>query len=208
MEELRSTEMLDREIQEDARRKAEKILKASDAECAHIRDEVTSRIERTRLQKEEEYRKALEDYERDQAAALPLERQRKLVSFIDSQVQSALDAWLSSIGPDRRLSLYARFFSRAAKALSGNAVTVSASGYSEQAVRDALMRASPNLRVSAFESISESRARASGLADGLIVEDESGTIRLRATSEEIRQELLSNKREELAKALFGGRIPE
>jgi vacuolar-type H+-ATPase subunit E/Vma4 len=62
--------------------------------------------------------------------------------------------------------------------------------------------------VASFEGLSESRARASGLADGLIVEDESGTIRLRATSEEIRQELLSNKREELAKALFGGRIPE
>ena len=47
MEELRSTEILEKEIQSDARRKAEKILKNADADCEKILSSVETRFEKT-----------------------------------------------------------------------------------------------------------------------------------------------------------------
>ena len=52
MEELRSTEILDKEIQEDARKKADKIVKNSQIEAQNILDSVDGRIEVARQEKE------------------------------------------------------------------------------------------------------------------------------------------------------------
>lgn len=57
MEELRSTEILDKEIQEDARRKAERILRKTDVECEKIKNSVSTRIETVTSEKNEEYKK-------------------------------------------------------------------------------------------------------------------------------------------------------
>ena len=45
MEELRSAEILDKEIQDDARKKAEKILRNADSQCDQIMAQVESRLE-------------------------------------------------------------------------------------------------------------------------------------------------------------------
>ena len=105
MEELRSTEILDREIRDDARRKAEKILKDADRGCAAIASEVAARIAELRAAKEAEIAARLESYRRDSESRLPLDKERRLVSFIDSSVTSALEQWFRDIGP--RAAAYA-----------------------------------------------------------------------------------------------------
>ena len=57
MEELRSTDILDREIQSDARKKAENILKKADRQCADILNSVGKTIEDARAAKEDFYSK-------------------------------------------------------------------------------------------------------------------------------------------------------
>ena len=44
MEELRSTEVLDKEIRADARKKAEKILDKADVDCRYIIEEVAQKV--------------------------------------------------------------------------------------------------------------------------------------------------------------------
>ena len=48
MEELRSTEILDREIQEDARKKAARIIADAEKQAENIRSEVKERIQKAR----------------------------------------------------------------------------------------------------------------------------------------------------------------
>ena len=84
MEELRSTEILDKEIQEDARKKADKIVKNSQKEAQNIIDGVSGRIETAKQEKEKLYAEKLTRFERDTNASLPLEKQRFLVSFEDA----------------------------------------------------------------------------------------------------------------------------
>ena len=46
MQELRSTDILDKEIQADARKKAERMLQKADAECANLLESVGQDIEK------------------------------------------------------------------------------------------------------------------------------------------------------------------
>jgi V/A-type H+-transporting ATPase subunit E len=203
MEELRSTEILDREIQEDARRKAEKILKANEAECARIIDDVAIRIEKTRTEKEAEYEARLASHTRDSEAAIPLEKQRKLVTFIDDSVKSALDEWFEGIGKEKRLALYTNLLRKAKFLFDSGDIFVYYRGYN-----DAEIRALAESVFGAGRVVSIAEALSPGFADGLVVESSGGLIRCRATMDELRDALLSGKRQELAEALLGGRIPE
>lgn len=208
MEELRSTEILDREIQDDARRKAEKILKNSDVECRQILDEVEGRITATREEKKAEYLKRLEAYRRDSRSAIPLEKQRRLVSFIDGSVNSALEDWLSRIGEKRRLALFAGLLEGYRSVTLDQGIQVYFAGYQEADVRATVGRVFGNERIASVTAVPASRAAELGFTDGIYIETEDGSVSCRATLEEIRSGLLSTRREELAKALMGGRLPE
>jgi len=208
MEELRSTDILDREIRDDARRKAEKSLAASEAECALIASETASRLDADKASKKDECAKALASYERDVAAAIPLEKERRLVSFVDAEVRSALDARLADLGPTGRLSLYGRLLSRYSPRFNGVPVRVFSVGFAPADARAAADRAFGRERVVSSEPLDPERAARAGCSDGIIVEAEDGSIVCRASIEEVRGEILDSRRQELAEALFGGRLPE
>ena len=55
MEELRSTEILDKEIREEARRKAEKILKEAEIDCREIGQKTEARFAEDEQQQKAEY---------------------------------------------------------------------------------------------------------------------------------------------------------
>jgi len=59
MEELRSTEILDKEIREDARRKASRILNNGIIECEKILENKNQSLENISKKKKDEYQKKL-----------------------------------------------------------------------------------------------------------------------------------------------------
>ena len=62
MEELRSAEILDKEIQDDARKKAEKILRNADSQCDQIMAQVESRLEEAKKEKEIYFKGSMDSY--------------------------------------------------------------------------------------------------------------------------------------------------
>ena len=81
MEELRSAEILNREIQNEARKKAEKLLKDAEVEVARIQKASETRIKKLREEKQELFAQRLQHIQHDIEAAIPLEKERFLVSF-------------------------------------------------------------------------------------------------------------------------------
>ncbi len=203
MEELRSTEILDREIQDDARRKAEKILKTGEGECRRITEEAAVRVASFRVQKEADYAKKTDACRRDSDVAIPLEKQRKHVRFVDNAVQEALDLWLRSINEERRLSLFTGLLERYKTVLGDQKLNITCFGYSPEAIGDLAGRTFGREQIASVKA-----SPAVPGVDGLTVETENRQILCRATLAEIREELLSVRREELAAALFGGRLGE
>jgi V/A-type H+-transporting ATPase subunit E len=208
MEELRSTEILDQEIREDARRKAEKILKDAERDCAAIASEASVRIAELRAAKESETKTRVESYRRDAESRLPLDKERRLVSFIDSSVNAALEEWFRGIGPERRLALYGALLARYRPTLDEKRVRVSCSGYATDAARsivEGTLGKGSILSVAELDGPEAARVR---LSDGLLVEAEDRSLSFRATREELTRSILEDRRQELAEALFGGRLPE
>ncbi|HNY17174.1 MAG TPA: hypothetical protein PK542_06205 [Treponemataceae bacterium] len=208
MEELRSTEILDREIRDDARRKAEKILKDADRDCAAIESEVAARIADLRAVREAEVAARLESYRRDSESRLPLDKERRLVSFIDSSVISALELWFRDIGPERRLALYGQLLARYQPMFEGKRVRVSCAGYSQDAARSLAEGALGSGSVLAVAELDGAEAARMRVSDGFLVEAEDRSLVCRATREELTRAILEDRRQELAEALFGGRLPE
>jgi len=208
MEELRSTEILDREIQDDARRKADKILKASDAECLGIAESVSVRIQKTEKEKEAEYNRRLEHYQMDIESAIPLEKQRQLVLFTDTSVQEALDAWFRDIGKAKRLELIKKLLVRYISVLGESRLRVVYAGYEEGEIRSLVSELFGKEKIESIRKDDGLRHSSKNLSDGVNIETDDDRIICRASLEEIRTEILSTNRQELAEALMGGRLPE
>ncbi len=208
MEELRSTEILDREIHEDARKKAEKVLKAAERECERIQSETEARIAAAGQEKKKDYEKKLEAYRQDAESSIPLEKQRRFVSLIDSSVRKALVEWFEGIGKERRLALYRSKLERYVPNLGTARIRVREIGYAESEIAELVEKTVGTGRLTGVTLISEAQSRVEGVVDGLIVETEDRSVLCRVTRAELFAELLSEKRQELAEALFGGRLSE
>ena len=105
MEEFRSTEILDKEIQADARKKAEKILAKADVDCALLLEEVSGKIEKAKKELEDKYALKIAAFEKDLSATLPLEKERFLVSFIQSSIEKAINAYLAKLSDEEKIDL-------------------------------------------------------------------------------------------------------
>jgi len=105
MEELLSTEALDREILEDARKKAYKILKtADDNQAAHVRDwEKKTRDTVNSIQKV--YTERTERTEAEILARLPLDKRRLRSESSESFLKNAVENFLSSLGREKLFAI-------------------------------------------------------------------------------------------------------
>ena len=105
MEELQSTGVLDREILEDARGKARRILKAADDQIARAGREWEERTRAALAELETRAAARLENVRRECAARLPLDRRRARLKKIDALLHEAGRAWLESLPRARFLAL-------------------------------------------------------------------------------------------------------
>ena len=105
MEELQTTEILDREILEDARKKAYKILKTADET---VKTNVAEWAKKTNATLEGLNKKYAEQREFSRAeimARLPMDKRRAKAEKIESLIRSAIETWYAGLGSDRVLAL-------------------------------------------------------------------------------------------------------
>ena len=82
MEELRSTEILDKEIEADARKKAAKIVAKAESEAKSIIEGVDDRVKKAVEEKSAVYKNKLSLLEKNADAYIPLEKERFLVALL------------------------------------------------------------------------------------------------------------------------------
>ena len=206
MQELRSTDILDKEIQADARKKAERMLAKADLDCEKLLASVDSDIEKAKQEKEEFFAHKLEAFEKDRMAVVPLEKERFKVSFIQNAVIQNINKYLEGLLEEKRLALVARDFNFKTD-LKLNAFVY---GFSLSGAKKFL---SEKLG-SKLASVSETKFGAEALEDeiglekpqGIILESEDKNFRCRLTLSEVIAKLLDTKRSELSATLFGGQI--
>ncbi|MDR0584992.1 MAG: hypothetical protein LBG57_11695 [Treponema sp.] len=105
MEELQSTEILDREILEDARKKAYRILKAADETVKAASGVWEKKIGETLEALNEKYAEQRKLAAAEILARLPMDRRRAKAEKIESLLRQAVETWYEGLGRDKVLSI-------------------------------------------------------------------------------------------------------
>ncbi len=212
MEELRSTEILDKEILEDTRKKAERILANSETECEKILANVQKRVESVQKEKQAFYDAKIAAVEKDMKAALPLEKQRYRVSFEQEAVTSSIAAFLEKLPESKKADLIGALLKRYASALKGQKLHIQVCGFQPDAMKKTAEKTLSGITVSSCTRMSAETASfltaEYGNAEGMLIETEDKTKKCRVTIGELTAEICDTHSYELANTLFGGRLPE
>ena len=208
MEELRSTEILDKEIQAEARKKAEKIVRSAEAEAKSLEEQVALRLEKAKSDKEEKNAAKLSALEKDLEATFPLEKERFLVSYIQESIDKGMNGYFSSLSDEEIVSVLLGELSRYDEKLAGRPVNAYVYGLDVALAEKSLKKKVNLLSVEKTEFNRRIQEQIFGLEKqkGIIVETQDKEIVLRLTLSEIVSRLEENYREELYEKLFAGRL--
>lgn len=157
MEELRSTDVLDREIEIDAKKKADRILQRAREEEEKILSEVDERVEESYKHAKAEYESRILQRQKNAEAYIPLEKERFLVSYYDRKVNTALNNFFDSMSEDEFDALLASRLLQYESALADKKLNVSFFGLEKKSAEKIMGGFAKN--VSAFDKIEFSQSR-------------------------------------------------
>lgn len=211
MEELRSTAVLEKKIEDDARKKAEQILSDADKSCEQIMRQVDDRLSAFKNEKQKYYDDILSQHKKDLDASLSLEKSRFVVSFVSSSVASAINDYLKQLSAEKRMSAVLSMLKNFNHLTDGKTFDASVYGFDVNSTKAQLEKA--GLKITsctniAFEKSGEAAIEGIDLHEGIILTSNDKSVKIRLTLEELVSELIDKYRNELAVTLFGGRIPE
>jgi len=105
MEELQSTELLDREILEDARKKAHRILKTAEDTIREKSAEWENNLNASLAELEKKYARQSQFAADEIMARLPIDKRRAKAKKIEELLRSAAETWYGSLSRGRVLDL-------------------------------------------------------------------------------------------------------
>ena len=204
MQELRSTDILDKEIQADARKKAERMLQKTDRECEQLIASVETDLEKAADEKRRFFDHKLEAFETDRKAVVPLEKARFKVSFIQNAVIQNINKYLEGLSEEKRLELVSRNFDFT----DGLKLNAYVYGFSLEAAKQFLSKKLGSSLLSCRETKFGAAILEEDIGlskpEGIILESEDKLYRRRLTINEVIEKLLDKNRAELSTTLFGG----
>lgn len=206
MQELRSTDILDKEIQSDARKKAEKILRKADSDCENLLASVDENIQKAKAEKESFYANKLADFEKDQKAFFPLEKKRFEVSFVNDQILKNIDAYIGKLSAEKKLGLVCKNYDFKSDKKVNAFVYGFDIGDAKKFLESKLGKKLLSCRQTQFGKIIIEDDCGLKTPEGIILEAEDKSFRVSLTMSEILSHILDENREELFDTLFGGHL--
>lgn len=200
MEELRSTDILDKEIQNDARKKAQAVLEQGKQKAAEILNRVQDRLEEAKAQKVKFYGSKEAKKQKDSDASLPLEKERFLVSYIGSSIDNAIDEYLKSLSSVQRVQLVAKILDGKEDLLKGRKFSAKFYGFEPKDAQE-IIEKKLGSKLLSCEKIQNAHD-----PEGIILDSEDKSVKIRLTIDEIIGAAKDNHYQEMSSALFGGRL--
>ncbi len=196
MEEIRGTEALEREILEDARKRADRIIRKAEENARLLGAQTEHRIKEAKAALLSEYQIKKRTAELEMLSRLPLEKARLDILYRDEMLRKALQEALASMNP-RLFGLWCvKRLVCQVELVRKSPAKVLVHGLDSETMRDigALFGQGSDISI---EEASTMKVR------GLIVEPMDASYRISITENDLLEWLLDEKRGELAAALFG-----
>lgn len=210
MKELKSTDLLDQQIHLEAVKKIQDILKNADEECEKISSSVNEQIQIAKKQKEEFYKKKLEDEQKKLEAKYPLERQRLKLSYMENRLIEGINNYLETLKEEQRLSIVLKKLENdeEVKALIAqkdfNAYIY---GFdfekAKSEIEKLLGKKLKKVEKTEYDKMIIEEELALQKQQGLILEAVDNSVRFRLTLNCVISSMLDEKRNQLTTSLFG-----
>ena len=199
MEELQSTDILDREILEDARKKAHRILKAAEDTIKTKSADWETKLKVTLDELEEKYAKNSKSTAEEIMAVLPIDKQRARARKIEDLLNSAVENWYSRLSRQRVLGFLQGELSKRLASCGGFSAQGGISAYIhkvEKAEAEAIIKA-----VLPGKTYNIEKTQSTAVYPSIILENSE--VRIYASIGKAVEFILGEKREELIAALLG-----
>ncbi len=207
MEIVKTSEELEKQILEDARKKAARILENSDKECAEIRAQWARKLEEERLRMDGDFERKRAGMRAELESALPLDFMRTRLAFTEEAVRGELDAFFGSLSSTEVAGIISTLVKRVSRIFSGKHIIAFVGGMDAKAAEKLLRAEIPEVNVAGVKPITEAGIvggkKVAGGEQGIVLETEDRKIRYRGTFRELQQMLMEEHREELVSALLG-----
>jgi hypothetical protein len=204
MEELQSSEVLDREILEDARKKAFTILKGADDAAAAAEAAWKKRTGKELEALKVTYAARLDAARSEIMAALPLDERRLRSEWAQRLLTQAMQTFLASLSRERLLAILGAELRRCLAALDAKAISDAralARGLSETEAKALLIQTEYLAGLSIPINLNDDDFTHGGRFPGLCIT--SPAARVTVSVDGAAETLLEERRAELAAALLG-----
>lgn len=196
MEEIRGTETLEREILDDARKRADRIVRKAEDDATSLQAQVEQKIKEAIDALAQEYIQKQQRAEQEMRSRLPLEKMRLDIEYRDVHLREATQSAVAALPPVPLGKWCLARLSRHADLVQNSTVKVKMHGLDAGAI--------DRIKALFFEGSSSAVIEDSSMkARGLIVEPSDSSYYISITETELIDWLLDEKRGELAAALFG-----
>jgi vacuolar-type H+-ATPase subunit E/Vma4 len=199
MEELKSTDVLDKEILEDARKKALRILRQGDERITTKSESWERKTQRAIDEVRKKYEERISKEKNEIMARLPLDKRRIRSDYVENVLQSAMNSYLNALPREKLLSLVERELSLRASQLPLDNLTIRYRHLSDDEAEKIIKKILPK---STWKKDNTDKAYTlSGTFPEIMID--SADMRVTASVDDASVELQSVKRAELISALLG-----
>jgi vacuolar-type H+-ATPase subunit H len=206
MEELQSTDVLDKEILEDARKKAFKILKSADDSIRTSKESWDKKLERSLDKAKLRYSEKEKQLRREIMTRLPMDKRRMRSKTMDHFLKEAMENFLRSLDRASMLQIIEKELEKQIGGIAGGAGSLKGFGevplrYRQLSDEECRSIISPVFSGINFLYKEDTLRNIAGSFPALVVD--FPCLRLTVSVDRAAEALLLDKRAELAGALLG-----
>ncbi len=208
MEVLKTSDELEKQILEDARKKASRILESTEKECAQIRLEWEKKLQDDARRMEEDNTRRIAALKQELAATLPLDRMRERLSYIEKTLVGKLKECFEGLTEKETSDVFTVLIRRVASIFPGKRIMAYVGGIGDGEAKKMLTAFIPSAVVIGIKPLAEASVGMVGeailpVSRGIVLESEDKRILYRGTFDELARLLLDEKRDALMESLIG-----
>jgi len=193
MEELKSTEILEREILEDARKKALRILKLSEETISAQNTKWDQKLTENIKKLEKKYVEEIKTEGEKIMSRLPVDKQRVKIEKIENMLQTAVENWYKNLNRDQIIELLCDELAKINEQLTINNMTARISGLERGEAEAILAKFDLMCGIEELPTLNH--------YPSIVIDTDD--VRITASIENMIDSLLDEKRAELVIALVG-----
>lgn len=195
MEEIKGTEALEREILDDASKKADKIVRKAKDDAEKLKQNSAGALEKKIAELESQKLGKSSRMEKEIMSKLPLEKTRLRARFLDDSLQASMRQFLDSLDETELGAWCLAELKKRSSLLAGKRLGIRYKGIDSASLREIEALIGSNGAATAVPDLGAS-------SRGLVIASLDGAMTMTLTESELERRLLDEYRGELASALF------